>query len=130
MQQIIRHAGKLPFPFANAVEVNNIIYVSGRLSLTDDAKPIPGTITEQTHRVMSGIKGLLESIDSDMDHIFKVNVWLSDMNLFSAFNKEYTSWFTHGFPARSVVSASLAFNLDVEIEVQAIKKFNPLLSLI
>jgi enamine deaminase RidA (YjgF/YER057c/UK114 family) len=69
---------------------------------------------------MDNISQTLESVGARLEDIFKVTVWLSDMKHFSDFNKVYAAYFCSGFPVRSVVSAKLAFDLDVEIEVQAI----------
>ncbi|MFJ5428069.1 RidA family protein [Pectobacterium actinidiae] len=111
---------KLPFPFATAAEVNGVLYLSGQVSMTESAEPVYGDIATQTANILANIRKTLEDMGADFDDIFKVTVWLSDMKYFSEFNQEYAKWFTKGFPARSVVSSKLAFNLDVEIEVQAL----------
>jgi 2-iminobutanoate/2-iminopropanoate deaminase len=69
---------------------------------------------------MESIKKALLACGSDLNSVTKVTVWLSDMKHFAAFNEQYASFFSNGFPARSVVSCKLAFDLDVEIEVQAL----------
>ena len=42
------------------------------------------------------------------------------MKDFAVFNRAYAKWFENGVPSRSVVSCCLEFDLDVEIEVQAL----------
>jgi len=110
----------LPFPFSKAVEVGGILFLSGQVSMDANATPIKGGVTEQTQVVMDNISTTLESLGSKLGDIFKVTVWLSDMKHFSDFNSAYASYFPDAFPVRSVVSAKLAFDLDVEIEVQAV----------
>ena len=114
------HPSDLPFPFSQAVEVDGILYLSGQVSMAADATPIPGSISAQTELVMGNISTALKSLGAKLDDIFKVTVWLSDMKHFSEFNKAYAACFSGQFPVRSVVSAKLAFELDVEIEVQAV----------
>ncbi|MFJ2684239.1 RidA family protein [Pseudomonas sp. NPDC087342] len=110
----------LPFPFSKAVEVGGFLFLSGQVSMAADATPIHGDVKAQTRVIMENISQTLESLGAKLEDIFKVTVWLSDMKHFSDFNQAYATYFNNGFPARSVVSAKLAFDLDVEIEVQAV----------
>ncbi|CAH6289446.1 RidA family protein [Pantoea agglomerans] len=119
-EAIRRYNNNLPFPFATATEVNGILYLSGQVSMTAQAEPVYGDVVAQTDIVLGNISKTLEGMGSGFDNIFKVTVWLSDMKHFAEFNRAYAKWFKNGFPSRSVVSCSLAFNLDVEIEVQAL----------
>ena len=117
---IKRYGSTLPFPFATATEVNGILYLSGQVSMTAQAEPIYGSVTAQTDIILGNISRSLTELDSGFNNIFKVTVWLSDMVHFQEFNSAYTRWFKQGFPSRSVVISRLAFDLDVEIEVQAV----------
>lgn len=117
---IKRFESKLPFPFATATEVNGVLYLSGQVSMTATAEPVDGSIATQTANILGNIRKTLAEVGSDFENIFKVTVWLSDMKYFSEFNQEYAKWFAKGYPVRSVVSSKLAFDLDVEIEVQAL----------
>ncbi|MFQ3396150.1 RidA family protein [Enterobacter mori] len=118
--EIRRYSSPLPFPFAAATEVNGILYLSGQVSMTAQGDPVYGDITSQTDRILKNISQTLLKMDSNLNNIFKVTVWLSDMKHFPEFNRAYEKWFKQGFPSRSVVSSKLAFGLDVEVEVQAI----------
>jgi reactive intermediate/imine deaminase len=113
---------ELPFPFSKAVEAGGFLFLSGQVSMADTGEPIYGDIQTQTRNVMQAIRRTLRDCGSDWDAVVKATVWLSDMKHFPAFNQEYRTFFSQGFPARSVVGCQLAFGLDVEIEVQAIKK--------
>jgi len=110
----------LPFPFATATEVNGVLYLSGQVSMSETAEPLYGDVAQQTARILGNIRATLAELGSGLENIFKVTVWLSDMKHFSVFNEEYARWFSDGYPARSVISSRLAFELDVEIEVVAL----------
>lgn len=88
--------------------------------MSEQAEPMRGDITTQTHNIMAAIERTLQSRGSALNAVVKVTVWLSDMKHFAEFNQAYAGYFPAGFPVRSVVSAKLAFDLDVEIEVQAL----------
>ncbi|MDU8599987.1 RidA family protein [Pseudomonas syringae] len=126
MNELIKHhPSNLPFPFSRAVEAAGVLYLSGQVSMAADATPIYGDVKSQTKVIMENIASTLESLDSKLGDVFKVTVWLSDMKHFSDFNEAYRPYFSEGFPVRSVISAKLAFELDVEIEVQAIAPSQP-----
>jgi len=121
MNKSIKHSPTaLPFPFSSAVEVGGFLFLSGQVAMTADATPIRGDVQSQTQVIMDNISRTLAAHGAKLEDVFKVTVWLSDMKHFSDFNQAYAAYFTNGFPVRSVISAKLAFDLDVEIEVQAI----------
>lgn len=120
MPQITHYPAPGPFPFSSAVRANGWVLLSGQIPFTAEGKPHTGDIREQTRAVMDSICRTLEQVDSSIQDVAKVNVWLSDLADFAAFNEVYASYFTPGrFPVRSLVQAGLAFNVKVEVEVQA-----------
>jgi enamine deaminase RidA (YjgF/YER057c/UK114 family) len=71
---------------------------------------------------MKNIASLLESSGYSMQNVIKCTVFLADMNEFASFNKEYLSFFSKPYPARSAIGInSLAFGGRVEIECVAAK---------
>lgn len=94
--------------------------LSGQIPFDGDGHPHSGPIEEQAHAVLRSISATLDSLGSSMDHVVKVNVWLSDLADSAAFNQIYISYFQQGrFPVRSLVRADLAFGVRVEVELQA-----------
>lgn len=123
---ITRFPSELPFPFSRAAEAGGFLFLSGQVSMSETGEPIRGDVQTQTRNVMAGIERTLRSCGSDLSAVVKVTVWLSDMRHFADFNQVYATYFQNGFPVRSVVSCKLAFDLDVEIEVQALAPAKPL----
>lgn len=108
-------------PFSTAVRAGGLLMLSGQIPFGEDKRPLTGDIEAQTHAVLSSIAATLESLGSSLDDVVKVNVWLSDLANFAAFNAVYRSYFKPDrFPVRSLVQAQLAFGVGVEIEVQAL----------
>ncbi|WP_252346115.1 pyridoxal-phosphate dependent enzyme [Paludibacterium sp. B53371] len=116
---IQRYPSERPFPFARAVAAGDFLFLSGQVAMSASGEPLPGDVASQTHHIMQAIQRTLQHCGTDLDAVVKVSVWLSDMQHFAAFNQAYRHYFPRGLPARSVVSSRLAFDLDVEIEVQA-----------
>ncbi|WKX25684.1 RidA family protein [Tatumella ptyseos] len=115
-----KYPSSLPFPFSQAVEANGFLFLSGQVSMNDRGEPVQGTIAEQTQLIFENIAKTLQSCGSSFDNIIRITVWLSDMAHFSTFNSAYCRYFPNGFPARTTVVSRLAFDLDVEMEVQAL----------
>lgn len=110
----------MPFPLSKAVEANEFLFLSGQMSMTPQGEPVYGTIKQQVAVVFEQISTTLAECGSSMDKIVKTTVWLSDMSYFQEFNAAYQDYFEHNFPARTTTVSTLAFGLDVEIEVQAL----------
>lgn len=120
MQKIVRTPSDLPFPFSKTVEVAGFIFLSGQIPIDADGQPVRGTIGEQTRQVLDSISATLDRAGASLADVVKVTVWLSDLALFAQFNEVYREYFSApNLPARSLVRAQLAFDVDVEIEVTA-----------
>ncbi|MGS4679515.1 RidA family protein [Enterobacter soli] len=115
-----KYASTMPFPFSRAVEANGFLFLSGQLSMTNTGEPVKGSVEEQTRLVLQNVEATLKACGSSLDKIVRITVWLSDMAHFQAFNNAYRPHFPDGFPARTTVVSRLAFDLDVEMEVQAL----------
>ena len=85
--------------------------------------PFPEGIQAQTRQSLTNVKAILTQAGTDMDHVLKTTVFLSDMNNFGAMNEVYATFFTEGsYPSRSAVEvARLPKDALVEIEVIAAK---------
>lgn len=101
------------------MRAGDFIFVSGQGSMDLEAwEFIDGTIEEQTIRTLENIEKVLEAAGAKRTDVVKVNAYLSDMALFSRFNKAYETFWPEGFPARTTVGALLP-NMLVEIEAVA-----------
>ena len=110
-------------PYAQAVENNGLVITSGQLPIDPTTGAFPEGITAQTRQSLTNVKAILTEAGTDMDHVLKTTVFLSDMNNFAAMNEVYATFFTEGsYPSRSAVEvARLPKDALVEIEVIAAK---------
>ncbi|WP_179403194.1 RidA family protein [Burkholderia guangdongensis] len=117
------YPGNGAVPFSSAVRAGGFLMLSGQIPFDDEMRPLTGPIDAQTHAVMKSIANTLRALGSSLDDVVKVNIWLSDLAHFAAFNDVYRSYFNEGrYPVRSLVQAQLVFGVGVEIEVQAIDR--------
>ena len=110
-------------PYAQAVEHNGLIITSGQLPIDPATGAFPEGIQAQTRQSLTNVKAILTEAGTDMDHVLKTTVFLSDMNNFGAMNEVYATFFTEGsYPSRSAVEvARLPKDALVKIEVIAAK---------
>lgn len=111
-------------PYSQAIEVNNVMYLSGQIPLIPETGEMEnGDIVAQTTQVMKNIGAVLEANGLSYKNVVKTTVFLTDLNDFTAVNEIYAKYFTKKEPARSCVQvADLPKGAKVEIESIAICK--------
>ena len=110
-------------PYSQAIEFNGMVITSGQIPIIPATGTFPEGIREQTRQSLTNVKAILAAAGTDMDHVVKTTVFLSDMNNFGAMNEVYATFFTEGsYPARSAVEvARLPKDALVEIETICLK---------
>lgn len=110
-------------PFSDATEYKGLLFLTGQIGKDHKAgKMAEGGIQAETRQVLINIKDVLEANGSDMNHVLKCTVILSDINDFAAMNKVYRTFFKDNKPARTTFAADLVAGAKIEIEVVAVKK--------
>ena len=109
-------------PFSPAVQVGNLVFVSGTLGTAKDGTLVPGGITAETRQVLENIKGVLAAAGLGMDRVVQCTAFLADLAEWPAMNAVYRSYLPNGkFPARAAVQASLLYGARVELQCTAAK---------
>lgn len=109
-------------PYNQAVVVNNILYMSGQIAINPKNNAlVVSNIEDETHQVMQNIKAILAAVNCDFESVFKVSIFIKDMNNFGTINTIYGSYFNEETaPARETVEvARLPKDVNVEISVMA-----------
>jgi 2-iminobutanoate/2-iminopropanoate deaminase len=115
------HAPKALGPYSQAVKANSFIFVSGQLPIDPStSKLIQGDIGTLTKQVLSHIENILIAAGSSLKDVVRVDIFLKDLNDFSALNEEYARVFCHSVkPARQTVQVA-KLPLDSPIEISCI----------
>ncbi|MCK9310752.1 MAG: RidA family protein [Bacteroidales bacterium] len=110
-------------PYSQAIEVSNMIFVSGQIPVNPETGMIDSEdITGQTMQSFSNLKAVLAEAGCSIENVVKTTVFLADMSLFEGMNEVYKKQFTGDFPARSAVAVkALPKGSLVEIEAIAFK---------
>lgn len=109
-----------PAPFSTAVQVGDVLYMSGQIGVGPDGK-LPDTFDAQAKQVMENVGAVLKAHGLGWGNVFKCTVMIADMKNWPAFNAVYVPYFPAGkLPARSAFGANgLALGAQLELECLA-----------
>ena len=110
-------------PYSQAIEANGMVFASGQLPIDPATGAFAeGGIKEQKRQSLTNAQNILKEAGTDLAHVVKTTVFLSDMDNFAAMNEVYAEFFSQPFPARSAVAVkTLPKNALVEVECIAVK---------
>ncbi|KAG9258235.1 Endoribonuclease L-PSP/chorismate mutase-like protein [Emericellopsis atlantica] len=113
-----------PLPqFVQAVSYNGLLFCSGAVGIDPSTKTmVEGTVQDRARQCLRNLTAVLEAGGSGLDKVLKVNIYLTDMANFAAFNAVWDEFFTTDQkPARTCVAVhQLPLGTDVEVECTAI----------
>lgn len=112
-------------PYSHSTSYGDLIFVSGQIGIDPKSNTLKQGIEEQTVQIFENLKVILHNNNSDLNHITKTTIFITDLKNFEVVNKIYSSYFQNYFPARSTIEiASLPKNAAIEIECIAVKTRN------
>lgn len=121
-KRVIQLPGSLPgLPFSSAVQVGNVLYLSGQIGVLPGTRQLVDTgIVKQTQQTLENIRAVLSYAGSSIERVFKCTVFLANIADYEQMNRVYATFFPKDPPARSTLAASgLALGAKVEIECLA-----------
>lgn len=125
---------EIPQPLANyteAFKVGNLIFAAGQLptdfkvgippeARTDPNFPFYGSdMKRRTHYILRNLAKTFAAAGSSLDHVFKAQVFLEDMDQFNAYNEVWKEYFKTP-PARTTIGTTGLLVKDAMIEIDLI----------
>ncbi|MBP8974922.1 MAG: Rid family detoxifying hydrolase [Anaerolineae bacterium] len=125
MPREVIHTDKAPAaigPYSQAIRTGDTVYVAGQGGLVPETMQVIGpTVAAQTAQVLRNIAAILEAAGSDLAHVVKVNVLLTDISTFAEMNEVYRTFFPVDPPARMTYAVrDLPLGVLVEIDAVAV----------
>lgn len=117
-----QHTTAGPYSPVLEIDCKKLVVISGQAALDMEGNVIGDTIEEQTKVTLQNCEKQLKTANCTFADVFKVNVYLTDLDLWETFNKVYESYIPAPRPTRTAVGTSLLKNFLVEIEMWAVKK--------
>ena len=106
--------------FSQAIVADGFVYTSGQIPVRTDGS-IPADFESQLEATLGNLSTLLDSVGSGLDHVVKVNGYLTDRDQLDPYNRIYTAWFGEHLPARTTVCVDL-WDVALEIDCVALVK--------
>lgn len=110
-------------PYSQAIQVGNMVFVSGQIAIQRSTGNIlKDSIEQETAQVMLNLEEILKSAGMNFQNVVKCSIFLKDMNNFPKMNEVYAKYFQANPPARETVEVSrLPKDVNVEISCIAVK---------
>lgn len=106
--------------YSQAVRHGNTVYISGQIPLDPASmEMIEDSIEAQIHRVFLNLQAICKAAGGTLDHILKLNVFLTDLQHFAAVNTIMAEYFKEPYPARAAIGVA-ALPRDARVEMDAV----------
>ena len=124
MNREIIHTNQAPAavgPYSQAVKAGQFVFTAGQIGLDPASGKLQTGIEAQTRQVLANLQAVLQAAGTDLQHVVKTTIFLTDLGNFATVNALYGQSFPAAPPARSTVQiAALPLGAEVEIEVVAL----------
>lgn len=90
-------------PYAQAVKVGDIVYLSGQIGLDPASMQLVEGIGAQTVRVFDNLAAVAEAAGGSLRDAVKLNLYLVDLAHFATVNEVMGRYFGEPFPARATI---------------------------
>ena len=108
-------------PYSQALDLGNLVFVSGQLPVNPATGEMPATVEEQANQSLTNLKNILAEAGLTMADVVKTVIFLADINDFAAVNAVYAQYFAQPYPARSCVQVA-AIPKGAKVEIECIAK--------
>lgn len=110
-----------PFKIAQAYKVNDLIYVSGQAAIDSVGGLVGvGDFDLQAKQSFENLQSVLQAGGSDLSKVFKVTIYLKNMENFPKIVALREAYFTPPYPADTIVEVTSLALPELEIEIEAI----------
>lgn len=109
-------------PYVQAVDTGSLVFTSGQLPIDPSTGEMPEDVAAQALQSLKNVQAIIEASGLTMNSVFKMTVFVKDLNTFAIVNEVYQTFFDElgaGYPARSCVEVA-RLPKDALVEIEAI----------
>jgi len=117
----MQHRTAGPYSPVLEIDARRLVVISGQVAVDMNGDVVGTTIEEQAEATLANCARLLASAGCTLLDVFKVNIYLKDLEHWARFNAVYDKLFQEPLPVRTAVQAVLLPGFLVEIEMWAVK---------
>jgi 2-iminobutanoate/2-iminopropanoate deaminase len=118
------HAANLPKPvgpYSPAMVFERLVFVSGQGATDPATGQLAGLDVEtQTEQVFRNIQAILQAAGTDLSHVLRCGVFLTDIREFDRMNAVYARVFGDYKPARTTVEVAQLPLTGLKVEIDAV----------
>lgn len=108
-------------PYSQAIKFGKFVFCSGQIGIDPKTGELADSLEKQTKQILNNLKSVLEASGTDVNHVVKTTIFLTDVSKFQQVNSLYAEFFGKHKPARSTVEVSkLPKGALLEIEAVAV----------
>jgi reactive intermediate/imine deaminase len=90
--------------YSQAVKVGDTVYLSGQIPLDPNTmQMVEGDAKAQITRVFENLQAVAKAAGGSLQHVVKLNVYLTDLSNFPTVNEIMANYFNSPYPARAAV---------------------------
>src|SRR5512147_622647 len=91
-------------PYNHIAKVGSFITIGGTAGVNPATGQLAGAdVAAQTKQILDSFKVMLESVNSDLEHVMHINIFLKNMSDFEEMNRAYIEKMGDHRPARTVI---------------------------
>jgi 2-iminobutanoate/2-iminopropanoate deaminase len=107
-------------PYSQGITVAPWLFVSGQLGIQPETgELVSSNFVSQARQALENLMQVVRAAGYDLKHVVAVDVFVTDLNHFAAFNDIYAEYFSVHRPARAVVEVS-RLPKDACVEIKCI----------
>ena len=108
-------------PYSQAIRYGDMLFLAGQIGIDPSTgKLVEGGVGAETARALDNLGAVLDAAGFSFANVVQAQVFLADLNDYSAMNSVYAEYFTDGPPARAAVQvARVPRDARVEIMLTA-----------
>ncbi|MFH0172615.1 RidA family protein [Streptomyces cacaoi] len=104
-------------PYAQATSAGGFVFTTGQIPAAPGRSA--DAFEDDVHATLRNLEAVLHAAGSDLDHVVKVNAYLSSPDQLAPFNQVYETFFADRRPARTTVCVGL-WGVSLEIDCVAV----------
>jgi reactive intermediate/imine deaminase len=110
-----------PFRLSQGFRVGDLLFISGQAAIDEEGQIVgAGDFDAQAEQTFRNLERVLEAGGSSLDRVVKVTIFLTDMSNFPKVVDLRGKWFSHPYPADTIVEVTSLALPELEIEIEAI----------
>jgi enamine deaminase RidA (YjgF/YER057c/UK114 family) len=111
-----------PTTYSHVVRAGKTLYIAGQVAADAQGKVVGPAMTDQVRQVLANLKTALASQGAAVEHIAKINIYVTDMDAFRAPEaaKIRADFFGAHKPASTLVQVVRLASPDYKVEIEAI----------